>query len=195
MHWRERNGRRKSIDEPGHAHMLTFSTHQRYRFLSVDRTCGWLADAIEEARASLDFALWAYVFMPDHVHLIVRPGGTTWGISDFLRAIKLPVGQQAMTYLREHSPGWLLRLAVRHGSRLEHHFWQSGGGFDRNIFEPTTLGAMIEYIHANPVRKGLVTEAGAWKWSSAGWFAGREPNTLRPDPLDLASLVVEIEPF
>ena len=41
---------------------------------------------------------------------------------------------------------------------------------------------MIEYIHNNPVRRGLVARAEDWKWSSAGWFEGK--NLLRPDPLD-----------
>jgi hypothetical protein len=41
---------------------------------------------------------------------------------------------------------------------------------------------MIEYIHANPVRRGLVKRAGDWKWSSAGWFEGK--NSLRPDQVD-----------
>jgi putative transposase len=41
---------------------------------------------------------------------------------------------------------------------------------------------MIEYIHANPVRRGLVTRAEEWKWSSAGWFEGK--NSLRPDLVD-----------
>ena len=37
-------------------------------------------------------------------------------------------------------------------------------------------------IHNNPVRRGLVARAEDWKWSSAGWFEGKNP--LRPDPLD-----------
>ena len=46
--------------------------------------------------------------------------------------------------------------------------------------------AMIEYIHANPVRRGLVSKAEDWKWSSAGWKAGKNP--LQPDTIDLGSL-------
>ena len=47
--------------------------------------------------------------------------------------------------------------------------------------------AMIEYIHGNPVRRGLVQRAEAWKWSSAGWFPGK--NSLRPDVFDPGGLV------
>ena len=39
--------------------------------LAADRCCEWLAEAIEQARQRQDFLLWAFVFMPDHVHLIV----------------------------------------------------------------------------------------------------------------------------
>jgi putative transposase len=45
-------------------------------------------------------------------------------------------------------------------------FWQPGGGYDRNITDKDTLVRMIDYIHENPVRKGLVTDPLDWKWSS-----------------------------
>ena len=64
---------RKAINAPGHAHELTFSCYQRYPFLKAERTCLWLVDAIQAARVKHNFDLWAYVFMPEHVHLIVRP--------------------------------------------------------------------------------------------------------------------------
>jgi putative transposase len=37
---------------------------------------------------------------------------------------------------------------------------------------------MIDYIHANPVRRGLVTRAEDWEWSSARWYAGLLPVRL-----------------
>ena len=33
---------------------------------------------------------------------------------------------------------------------------ESGGGYDRNVTEPKTLTATIDYIHMNPVRAGKV---------------------------------------
>jgi len=38
-------------------------------------------------------------------------------------------------------------------------FWQPDGGYHRNITSIEALRAMIEYIHANPVRRGLVARA------------------------------------
>jgi len=45
---------------------------------------------------------------------------------------------------------------------------------------------MIEYIHANTVRRGLVESPDDWKWSSAGWHEGK--NSLRPDVIDFGGL-------
>ena len=54
----------------------------------------------------------------------------------------------------------------RRGSR-ERVYWQCGGGYDWNIEEPGTLRTIIDYVHLNPVRRGLVARATDWRWSSA----------------------------
>ena len=86
-----------------------------------------------------------------------------------------------MAFLRQQKSDWLDRLKTTRGQREEYHFWQRGGGYDRNITEVKTLEAMIEYLHMNPVRKGLVERAIGWTWSSAGWLEGFTPNSLQPD--------------
>jgi len=131
-----------------------------------------LAESINQARRVHDFQLWAYVFMPDHVHLVVFPIRSDTNIGTILKAIKAPVARQAIRYLREHAPEWLPRISRRRGTTEEHLFWQSGGGYDRNITSPKALFSMIDYIHANPVRSGLVDRPTDWKWSSAADHVG-----------------------
>jgi putative transposase len=145
-----------------------------------------LTAAIHQARQACDFALRSYVFMPEHVHLVINPKKPAYEIRIILQKIKEPVGRQAVTRLQESAPEWLERITVRRGQRLERRFWQAGGGYDRNVFEPHTLLAMIQYIHPNPVRRGLVKRAQDWKWSSAGWREGKNP--LQPDPIDFGGL-------
>ena len=182
MHWTDRLMRRPAINTPGDAHELTFTCYHRHAFLKADRTCLWLCNSLNKARRSRDFLLWAYVFMPEHVHLVVHPRATPHDMFKILQTIKQPVGSRAIRHLRQHGPHWLPRLAVKAGKRIRYLFWQPGGGFDRNETEPAAILAMIEYIHNNPVRRGLVARAEDWKWSSAGWIEGKNP--LRPDPLD-----------
>ena len=151
---------------PGHAHELTFSCYGNRAFLSRDRTCGYLADAIVASREKHDFDLWAYVFMPDHVHLVIHPRQGEYSVSTILRSIKQPVSRRALNYLRTDNPAGLRYLAT--GQRDEpYRFWQKGGGYDRNITNVDTLIKSIRYIHHNPVRKGLVVTADEWHYSSA----------------------------
>ncbi len=177
--------KRRAYNEPGHAHELTFSCYQGFTFLQAERTCRWLADAIQRARAELGLDLWAYVFMPEHVHLIVRPRRPSYEVASILKAIKEPVGRRAVSFLARHAPHGLPRITQRRGARLERHIWQPGGGYDRNIVEPRALHAMIEYIHLNPVRRGLVERTRDWRWSSAAWFEECDPadHGLIPDPI------------
>jgi putative transposase len=191
MDWRVRTQRRQAINEPGHAHEFTFSCFRRLQFLKAERTCQWLADSIDEARRELNFLLWAYVFMPEHVHLIIYPQQPEYDVSLILKKVKEPVGRRAVKYLREHSPDSLQRISAQRGDRQVRQFWQPGGGYDRNACEPATILAMIEYIHLNPVRRGLVELAEQWKWSSAGWIAGK--NSLRPDSVDFGGAVLFVD--
>jgi putative transposase len=169
---------RRRYDEPGDARELTFSCYRRFRFLDRDRTRGWFISALRDALARLPVELWAYVVMPEHVHLLVVPRGEPAGVSEFLRSVKEPVARRAIAYLREHAPDWLPRITVREGRRVRHRFWQPGGGYDRNINEPDTLPSVIDYIHNNPVRRGLVARPEDWEWSSARWYAGIRPVAL-----------------
>src|SRR5262245_52229053 len=167
MDWNARDGRRKPFDTPGHAHELTFSCYQRFQFLRAERTCLWLADAIQRARTKYDFALWAYVFMPEHVHLILSPRRADYQMRQIMSAIKLPVAKRAIRFLEAEKSPWLDRISRKRGSRHQRLFWQSGGGYDRNITCGKTLLQMIDYLHNNPVWRGLVERACDWKWSSA----------------------------
>jgi putative transposase len=175
--------RRQTYNVPGLAHELTFSCYHKYPFLGADRTCLWLVEAIEEARVVWELDVWAYVFMPDHVHLIVRPRREEYRISAILKAIKEPVSRRATSFLVGRSPEWLDRITRRRGHRVERHFWQPGGGCDRNVTEPRTLMAMIAYIHLNPVRRGLADRARDFRWSSAAWYEDAGPCDLKPDPI------------
>ena len=68
----------------GHAHFYTFSCHQRLPLLTNDVWRGWFVESILHARRELQFELWAYVFMPEHVHLLLRPKQETYSISKFM---------------------------------------------------------------------------------------------------------------
>ena len=171
----------KRYNTPGDFHFLTFSCFQRQPFLSKDRARTWFAQAIEAARRKHAFRLIAYVFMPEHAHLLIRPTSKNYDISAILQSLKIPVAQKARSFLVKNAPGFLDRM--RAGPYFR--FWQAGGGYDRNIFTPEELWEKIRYIHLNPVRRELVTQPTDWHWSSAADFAHIHKGPLPLDNHDL----------
>ena len=95
--------RLRRFDEPGHAHYLTFSCFREQRFLKSERACQWLVEAITETRAKRPFDLWAWVFMPEHVHLLLRPRRGIC-LSEILSGIKVPVAKRAAGWVRREAP-------------------------------------------------------------------------------------------
>jgi putative transposase len=179
-----RRKRRVSFNIPGHAHFLTFSCYQRLPLLSKDRSRQWVVDCLERARQKVDFALWAYVIMPEHVHLLIRPRQPAYEMRRILAVLKRPVAVQAKAHLLQTGNfAWVERLTVREGKEAVFRFWQAGGGYDENLWNERPIEEVIEYIHANPVRRGLVQQATAWAWSSARFWAGFPSFPLAMDPL------------
>jgi len=167
----------------GHAHELTFSCCHNKAFLTAERVCKYLVDSIASSRKKHQFDLWAYVFMPNHVHLLIYPRTAEYSISSILLSIKQPVSRRAMFYLKNHNPNGLKHLETRQTHR-PYQFWQKGGGYDRNMTKVRTVIDSVRYLHNNPVRKGLVKSADEWHYSSAADWQG---SIQGPIPIDFDS--------
>ncbi|MCG3136915.1 MAG: hypothetical protein HJJLKODD_00753 [Phycisphaerae bacterium] len=179
----------RRINEPGDAHMLTFSCYRGQSFLSKRRTADWMIEAIQRARCKHAFDLWAYVIMPNHVHLLIYPSTEPYSISAMLKTMKLSVANRAISYVRRYAPSFLNRMQdAQPNGRQHYRFWQPGGGYDRNLVNTRYVWEAIDYLHTNPVRKQLVEKPTDWPWSSARAFAGLEECPLEIDceslPLD-----------
>jgi len=178
----------KRYDEPGHAHELTFSCFRNQALLLEDDSRKCFADAVNAARNKHRFDVWAYVVMPEHVHLLVRPRENDYSVSAILKSIKQSVSRKVIARLRRESPSLLASLASGRGDS-PYCFWQDGGGYDRNIRSGATLRHAIDYIHRNPVRRGLVGRPGDWLWSSFGdWELAR----AGPIPIDRESFALAL---
>lgn len=138
-----------------------------------------VAARIGEAQERCGFALRAWVVMPEHVHLIIGVRDGEWPVPRILRAIKQPVAQRVIARWRELRAPVLERITCADG-RVR--FWQTGGGFDRNVRNEDELVGEIGYVNRNPVKRGLVEKPEEWRWSSARWFAGAREGEIAIDP-------------
>ena len=118
-----------------------------------------VAAAMAESRRKLRFLLLGYVLMPDHWHALIWPGfplTVSRVVQDikWLSARRLNRGRQAA------GPVW------------QHQFW------DRFVRNARELRERLDYMHFNPVRRGLVQRPDDWPWSSYDNFGlGKEEIT------------------
>jgi putative transposase len=133
-----------------------------------------LARSIDASLERHRYQLAAFVFMPEHVHLIVWPLQLASGMESVLKAIKRPFSYRMKQQLVAKESPLLRKLTIRQRpGTLSFRFWQEGPGYDRNLTLGATLLASIDYLHMNPVRRSLCRNAEDWLWSSARWF--RDP--------------------
>ena len=118
--------------------------------------------------------------MPEHVHLVICPRGV-YDISKILATIKQSVTHKSLAFVRSEAPSFLEQMLDEQPNGRKHYrFWQRGGGHDRNLWSEKAIVSEIDYLHANPVRRGLCERVEDWPWSSAADYAG-----LREGPFKL----------
>ncbi|HUU45816.1 MAG TPA: transposase, partial [Acidobacteriota bacterium] len=120
---------RTTYNLPNHAHYLTFSCYRRQQLLTNALLRRLLLTLWQEARSKAHFSIWAYVIMPEHVHLLVYPREEDYAMSRILRILKEPFTRWLVGHWSATAPHMLERIRVRRGTRLLHRFWQEGGGY------------------------------------------------------------------
>jgi len=139
------------------------------------------------------FDLWAWVIMPEHVHLVLLPLEQA-KISEILTTIKQSTSKRAIRWLRDNAPEYLPQLCDRQpNGRQSFRFWQRGGGYDRNLRSVRDIHEKIAYTHLNPVRRGLVATEADWRWSSAAAWRTGVDEPLKIERESLPSLTIRDE--
>jgi putative transposase len=171
------------FNEPGHYHELTFSCFHRLPLLTDDTFRVLLSHSIEQAMARHHYRLVAFVYMPNHIHLLTFPDTDASDIDQLLRAIKRPFSFRVKQHLEASGSPLIEALTVRQRPGvMTFRFWQEGPGYDRNLTRTEAVRTVIDYIHHNPVRRGLCQRAEEWRWSSARYYhtEGRDQDSALP---------------
>ncbi|HEY0547727.1 MAG TPA: transposase [Pyrinomonadaceae bacterium] len=142
--------------------------------------------AIDEARQSGVFLLFAYVIMPDHAHLLTNQPTVA---SDVLRYVKGTVGHRVIEYLKEKNYSASLEKLRHEEWKRKHRYslWQQESNA-LSIFSEAMFMQKVNYIHQNPVRAGLVESATEYRWSSVRFWqkcaAVDEPLSVNIDRIE-----------
>ncbi len=127
-------------------------------------------NALDEARNSAGFSIYAYVIMPDHFHAITDSNLKPSVIVRYMNGI---ISRRVIDHLNEHGHNSSLR-------KLQHETKERGYRYSlwdhhSNAFSITSedmLMQKVNYVHQNPVRAGLVEKAEDYRWSSVRWWKG-----------------------
>ena len=125
-----------------------------------DRHNRWqvIADSIKFCQKNKGLEVFAYVFMLNHLHLIVRSPD----IAGFLRDFKKFTSKKLIENISETEPKILKLFEGENGYRI----WKEDNQ-PKIIESEKFFMQKVNYIHANPVVKGYVERPEYWKWSSA----------------------------
>jgi len=112
-----------------------------------------VADALLRGERERHFyQLRAWVVMPNHVHVLLRP---ETGLPLITRWLKGFTARQANLIL----------------DRTGEAFWQDES-FDHRVRDEVELERIVRYVECNPVSAGLSADPRNWQWSSAGLAGG-----------------------
>jgi putative transposase len=121
-----------------------------------------------------------YVVMPEHVHLLISEPkeGTP---STVLQKLKLRVARKLRKRGRHHSAGQLcLTLPLEKAGEPLRAFWQARF-HDFNVYTTGKRKEKLNYMHANPVVRGLVEHPKDWRWSSWSFYVLGKPGLVGID--------------
>ena len=144
-----------------------------------------IIESLSYCRANKGLQLFAYVVMPNHLHMIAAANDLHEVMRDFKRFTSRRIHERLVADGRETVLNWLERAAHEaRRARGEFSFWEDGF-HPQAIYTTDVLDQKLRYLHENPVRKGLVRSPEDWWFSSAGWYAGQEDTCMKMDRLEL----------
>jgi putative transposase len=153
---------RLSKDSP--AYYLTSVTNKRLPVFKTSIIKDVVTKALDETRNSADLLLFAYVVMPDHLHLLL---GTDRKPSEALRYVNGITSRRVIDYLKQEGYERSLEKLkhIDKGNRYRYSLWDHHPNLKR-VTDEGIFMQKVHYIHQNPVRAGLVERAEDYRWSS-----------------------------
>ena len=153
------------VSRDSQALYITIVSKDRLPVFQTDTIKNIACRAVDEARNSGGFLLFAYVIMLDHMHLLTNCPNNS---ADILRYLKGVTGRRVIDYLKEKKYETSLAKLRHQEWKRKHSYslWQK----EKNVFSIYSEAMFMQevnYIHLNPVRAGLLERAIDYPWSSA----------------------------
>jgi len=129
-----------------------------------------IIDSLLWLRRNHNIMLFAFVLMPSHLHMIIKPIHLT--IAQVLQQFGSFTAHQIIQLLKQEKRNEILdKFHIhRRDNQRNYSVWQDIQA--KNIFSDKFLNQKLEYIHNNPINKewNLINDRADYKYSSAGFY-------------------------
>ena len=140
-------------------------------------------DSLKYCQENKGLIVCCYVIMSNHVHLILQAEERSDGLSAIIRDLKKFTSKKIINWIQnnyaESRKDWMLPIFQDHGlnNTNNHKFqlWQQRY-HAKLLSYPKFTYRVINYIHNNPVKAGIVDNAEHYKYSSARSYVGGYTN-------------------
>jgi putative transposase len=163
----------------GQLHFITCSCYRRAPLLGTERARNLFLKVLNEVRERHDFALIGYVVMPEHIHLLISEPNVG-NPSTVMQVLKQSVSRTMHRRRKRRLRAGQERLWEEGPLRKYQPFWQRRF-YDFNVWSEEKKNEKMNYMHFNPVKRGLVTHPKDWLWSSYGFYSRTGTNLCVPN--------------
>jgi REP element-mobilizing transposase RayT len=159
--------------DPNHLYFITTTAVDHVHIFQRDIVKRILVDALYFVSLLNKTALYAFVVMPNHVHVIIQSAQEST-LKDWTRGFKTSTAQLIIRqYEVEQNVAALAKLAamVTRANKQKYKVWEDGY-FAENVFTPEFLSQKLAYIHNNPTQPHwqLAETPEDYTWSSARFY-------------------------
>jgi putative transposase len=167
---------RYKIQEGVGIYFVTFTVVEWLPVFINEEPCKIITESLNYCFNHKNLRVNAYVIMPNHLHAIVFDGDyDTQRLKNTLDDLRKFTGRQLADYCSKSAPQSFSEVFRKHsGEDRERRFWQPTR-CPEGITTEKFWQQKVEYIHWNPVRKGLVRLPEDWRFSSAAYWVNGSP--------------------
>jgi putative transposase len=172
--------RKYKFHNPSAAYFVSFAAVYWIDVFTRELYLNILLKSVAFCRKHKGMELFAYCFMPSHIHFVFRAKNEN--PTELLRAFKSYTSKTIVEAIsqnnQESRKEWLLWMfknaARKKGNVAKYQFWWHHNK-PIELWSTSVIKQKLAYIHNNPVKAGYVTQPAHWKYSSARNFAHENP--------------------
>jgi REP element-mobilizing transposase RayT len=172
---------RYRIHDENAAHFITSTVVEWLPVFTTAACCDIVVRSLEYCRKHKGLRLYAWVILDNHFHAIASGPQLARALADLRRF----TARELLNQLKLEGRDWLINqlayFCAAHKQESRHQVWQEGL-HPQAVPSDKIMLQKLEYLHNNPLKRGLVASPEHWRYSSAHeWLEGATP-TMRVDP-------------